>query len=329
MSEQAKFNEINQIFDNQFSSFKDKCFLMQQNIDKGNQCYGSFLENLTQIKQGIEDYHQYYEKEGNKFYNEHKNVEFQLKQATDFVTNSESYLNIAKEDIDKKRKHIEIAKKSMRTTMANLDGKKLSELKVQENPSLLNLFQTLYGVLYKAGKDEFNWAKFKKNALIKDKCDYFISKASNLDPLEVPKAKIDTLNSINQDEWLKKFVSENPKGDIVLDIMNYLEYIPECAKTIIEINELEQNTKKIKKELITRKYRVEILSKKLKILEDNYSQLTELHMKIMENKPDVLKLMGKVDEKSEELNLHSKKMIQEIHNVYDKDIQKVPSSLYE
>ena len=329
MSEQAKFNEINQVFDKQFSSFNDKCCLMRQNLDKGNQCYGSFLENLTKIKGEIEDYQQYYEKEGNKFYKEHKNVEFQLKQAIDFVTNSESYLNIAKEDLDKKSKHIEIAKASMRTIMGNLDSKKLRELKVHENSSLLNLFQTLYSILYKAGKDEFNWANFKKNILIKDKSDDFISKASNLDPLEVPKAKIDTLNSINQDEWLKKFVSENPKGGIVLDIMDYLEYIPECAKTIIEINELEQNTKKIKKELIMSKYKVEILRKKLKILDDNYSQLTKLHMKIMENKPDVLKLMGKVDEKLEELNLNSNKMIQEIHDIYDKDIQKVPNSLYE
>jgi len=30
-------------------------------------------------------------------------------------------------------------------------------------------------------------------------------------------------------------VSEDPKGDCVLDIMDYLEYIPECVKAETEV----------------------------------------------------------------------------------------------
>ena len=329
MSDQAKFDEINQMFEKEFLSFKNKCGLMQQNTTKGREFYKNFLENLVQVNQALDEYQRYYEIESKKFYDEHKIAEIQLKKDVDFATNSDKYILTAKEDLDKKKKHFEEVRTSMRTSITNINSKKLSDLKVQENPSLLNLFKTLYSVLYKAGKDEFDWVKFKKNALIKDKCNDFISRAGNLDPLEVPKEKLEYLNAIKQDDWLKKFMTEDPKGDSVLFIMDYLEYIPECVKTEIEIADLEHNMKNIKRDAITRKYKVEILTKKIKILEDNYDHLAELFKKIMENKPWVLELMKQVEEKYEELGIYANKLTQEIYEIYDKDIQKVPNSLYE
>ena len=329
MSDKAKIEEINQLFEKEFLNFKSKCAIMQQDTTKGREFYKNFLQNLVQVNQALDEYHQYYEIESKKFYEEHKTSELQLKKDIEFASNSDKFIAIAKEDLDKKKKHFEAVRTSMRTAITNVNSKKLSDLKVQENPHLLDLFKTLFSVLYKVGKDEFDWVKFKKNALIKDKCNDFISRASNLDPLEVPKEKLEYLNVIHQDEWLKKFASEDPKGDSVLDILDYLEYIPECVKTEIEIADLEQNMKNIKRDAITRKYKVEILTKKIKILEENYDYLAELFKKIMENKPWVSELTRVAEEKYEELGTYSNRLTQEIYEIYEKDIQKVPNSLYE
>jgi len=288
-----------------------------------------FSDSLIQINQVLQEYENYYALENKKFYEEHKATESQLKKDTEFVTNSDKYLNAAKDELLKKKKHLDTIKTSMRTAIASVNSKKLSELKVQENPSLLKLFRILFSVLYKAGMEEFDWSKFKKTVLIKDKCDDFISRAAALDPLEVPKPKLDELTAIKQDEWLKKFVSEDPKGDSVLDIMDYLEYIPECVKAETDILEIETNIKNIKRDAVTRKARIDISKKKIEILEENYNYLNESYKKISEHKVWVQELTVQVQDKLDELDRFSRKIVQEIHEAYDNNIRKVPDRCYE
>jgi len=58
---------------------------------------------------------------------------------------------------------------------------------------LNKLFTTLFTVLYKAPANDFNWLRFKKHVLKMDKCEDFISRAATLEPIEVPKDKLEEL----------------------------------------------------------------------------------------------------------------------------------------
>jgi len=90
----------------------------------------------------------------------------------------------------------------MKTAIAGCDGKKLAELNVDGEKILLDLFGTLFAVLYNAPRAEFNWKVFKDKALIKDKCEDFIGKASVLNPSEVPPNLLTDLEQIKANEAL-------------------------------------------------------------------------------------------------------------------------------
>jgi len=302
---------------------------MQQSASKGNEFYGTFLQSILQVNQILEEYARYYESENKKFIGEHQAAEAQLKKDAEFVTNSDSFLTKELEELIKKKKHLEKVRTSMRTAIANVNAQKLAKLKVQEKPFLKNLFQNLFSVLFKASKEEFNWDKFKKVVLLQDNCDDFISRAAALDPLEVPEIQIDELNKVRTDAELMRFASEDPNGDTVLDIIDYLEYIPECRRVEQDISKLETELKKIKRDSFTRKSRVEVMKKKKEILEGNFNELAELNKRIMDNKAWVDPLSKEIDQKCQELDGYSRKLTQEIHEIYDRDIQKVPNSCYE
>jgi len=328
-SEQAKIEELTKSFDHEFASFKNKCILMQQSAKKGKEFYGAFLDSLLQINQILEEYARYYDTEKDKFVSDHGGAEAQLKRDSDFLANSETFLKNQQEELVKKRKHLEKVRTTMRAAIGNVKASKLSKLRVPEKPFLKNLFQIIFSVLYRASKEEFVWEKFKKIALLQDNCDDFISRAAALDPLDVPQNQLEDLNKVRTDGELMRFASEDPNGDTVLDIIDYLEYIPECRRVEEEINKLEGQLKTIKRDSFTRKAKVEVTKKRIEILEGNYNELADLNKRILDSKSWVDPLVKEVQQKIKDLEGYSTKLTQEIQGIYEREIQKVPNSCYE
>jgi hypothetical protein len=327
-SDYKKIEELNATFEHAFESFKNKCLLMQQSSKQGKDFYDSFLQNLHKVNDIIVEYETFFAAEKKNFFDQTQKNEAQLLRDSEFIKNSKDYLDKADSELSKKRKHLETVKASMRTAIANINPTKITQIPVDGNPALKELFADLFVVLYKEPRNDFEWTKFKK-AILKDKCDDFIGRAASLDPLEIPEEELKKLQEIKQAQALKDFVNADPKGEAVLDVIDYLEYIPESVKAEKDIRELEINYKSIKKDTITRKTKSEILITKNRILETNYKALFEFNEKITQYRPLVEQLIDEVSKKLQDLNDYTHKLTTDIQTQYERDIRAIPTHLHE
>ena len=120
----------------------------------------------------------------------------------------------------------------MRQALAEMNYRKMERLEVND-PNLVNLFQFLHELLYKS--KDFNWKSFKEQAIVKDKLDDFKAKAAALDFGEFTEAQLKEVETIRSNTWLKDFIEKDPKAEPLLELFDYLDYIPACVSTQKEI----------------------------------------------------------------------------------------------
>lgn len=251
----------------------------------------------------------------------------QAKKDEEFHKNAEDYIHTKTEELSKAIKHFDALKAKMKEILNNLSSKKMSSLKVQENPELQNFFATIFEIFYKEKKEAFDWSKFKANAIVKDKCDDFSVRLSTFDFITLNDDLLQKLDQIKTNKVILDIINKDKNAENLLDILDYLEYVPEAFKTANTIDELEKGIKKIKAEdpiravrSVALKNKVEVLNADLQFLEENDKNFN----KFVNEFGDHLRQFDRVTDayKKHRTELHQN-VITPINN-----IQAVPKNIY-
>lgn len=175
--------------------------------------------------------------------------------------------------------------------------------------------------------EEFDWPRFKQHAIVKDKCDEFIVTLCNIDFATLDEDALAKLDKIKNNPSITKFANEDVKGENLLDLLDYLEFVPEAAKTQKAINELEKNIKKIKTDAPIRKERAIYQKDKAEKLDQDIKFLDEYDKKYAKYISDFTEHLNSYQKISEEYDQHRNFMIKNVIEKYNQ-IHSVPTKLY-
>jgi len=327
-NDKASIENLSLEFDKQLTILKDKYSSLGQSTDQEKEFYTAFTNNLSQLHDSLDDYEKHYQAESKTLYEEHKKSDALMNKDLEFYANAEKYLALANEELSKKKKSLSSAIKSMRASLSNCKGNILASFKVVETPSLFSMYSILHSILYNVKKEDFDWNSFKATALIKDRACDLIVRASTLDPMDVPKGHVEEIITYKLDDKLKKAINESINGDALLDVLYYLEYIPECHRIVAEIDEVGGNIEEIEKEIVMRKLKTELVKDRIEMLEETFKYLNDTY-EVTEHKTWIQDSLSQTKTEMERLDERKIKLPQEIQEIYEKGILKVPKELYE
>lgn len=202
----------------------------------------------------------------------------QTKKDGDFVQNSDKYVKSKHLDLKEKGKAIETIENNMKNVLNSISYKKLSDLDVPHVEPLQRLFKTLFVVLYGEKEEMFNWEEFHKQAFDVDKGQDFQRRLASFDVKNISPEVVQRFEKIKSDKAFQDWVITDKKGELLLDICEYIDYIPPLADQHREYRELERQVKDIENDARGRKIRFEAEKLAQQLNQDSQTDLHNLEV---------------------------------------------------
>eukprot|EP01016_Furgasonia_blochmanni_P011927 TRINITY_DN155_c0_g1_i6.p1 TRINITY_DN155_c0_g1~~TRINITY_DN155_c0_g1_i6.p1 ORF type:complete len:324 (-),score=75.97 TRINITY_DN155_c0_g1_i6:302-1273(-) len=205
--------------------------------------------------------------------------EQQLKKDEDFKRNSDTYFKGKGEELKERFKQIELVVASIRNAVNNIDPKTIVNMKVPANSPPDVFWKLLAKLLY---NEEQNWDAIKK--ILKDNGDEFKTKIIQFDIEHIDDGKLGIVEKIKGDDQFQNWVKNNKDGEYLLDLCEWLDYIPSCAAQYQEYNQAKVELQKIKNDLEVRTGRLEGLKQEIPLLKENLQVVENLMRQIEQMK---------------------------------------------
>lgn len=243
----------------------------------GDDYYQKLAAGISAVSNAFDELDTYYQKESEKLIKNQSELSEAVKRDSKFSEGAEDFLKSRTDELAKRIKHMDALQSKMKELLTNMNGKKLAALKVNKNPVLLQFFTTLFRAFYKEQTAPFEWEKFSQLAFVKDKCEDFVYKLVSSDFATLSDEQVNELLKLKNDEGLLKIGKEATNADNILDLINYLEYLPDAVKTQQDITDLKKEIEKIKHDVPHRKVKADLDSQRLKASDEMVKYIEDLH----------------------------------------------------
>jgi hypothetical protein len=326
-SDQGKAQSNEDDFNKVFKKLSESWKTAEVNYKDADTYFKNYQKNVSQIATLLDDLQTFNKDETERLYVHMEESKQNSKKDGEFSDKAEQFIQSNTEELAKKIKHLDALKTKMKEVLNNLNPKKLSDLKVNESSDLKEFFSTIFEIYYKGKKEAFDWSKFKTNAIIKDKCDDLSVRLCTLDFGALTEEKLAMIEKIKSSNSINKFASEDSKGENILDLLDYFEFVPEACKTQKAIEEIEKNIKKIKSDAPVRQVRAVYLKEKAELINSDIKFLEENDKKYTKFIEEFTTHCKKFDQVSDGYKQHRSGLMKNVVEKYNQ-VQAVPTKIY-
>ena len=306
---------LNQKLEATSANFKDR--------DRFYHEYANFISKLTGIFEGLQIYYQ----QNRLIYQSSK--EYSKTKVTsdlEFIENADKSIKDKTEELISKQSHLEDLIRRMETPLEVIDYKKVAKLDVQENESLNNFFTVFFQMYYGDSRESFDWAKFKKEDVQKEKLTDFKSRLIQADYTNFTPEQLDTLVRLKDDPEIFKLSKDKKLGAPIVDLLAYLNYVGDIVKTQEEIRTLQYDICVIKHDKPEREGRAEIEAHAMEVKQENIEYLEKMNNDFLER----AKVFGRLVRDTDEMIRTFKEERSEVAKIIAKEyweIQHVPENV--
>ena len=331
-SDKTNFEERTKHLEREHEEFTQKVQGLYE-LDKASESFfNEYLNNMNEVQRVLGEFREFTVKETTRLFSEQEAAKAKAVKDADFAKNSEKYLAAKKDELSKQRKQFDALKTNMRQSLSDINYKRLERLEINEH--FLKIFSTLYDVLYLSSnspadkpRESFDWAKFKAQAIIKDRLDDFKAKAAAMDFSELPEEKIAALKALISDPDIKQLIEKDIKAEPILEIYDFLDCIPAYIQSSQEIKTLQNNVSQIKRDTVTREIKVETSKLKSQDIEDLLKHLDSLSIDEIDSKLNIH--LAELHQNQDKYVAAKQKKLQDLKNHYNQEVLKVNPAIYQ
>jgi uncharacterized protein YoxC/Skp family chaperone for outer membrane proteins len=313
--------------DNEFVNLAKNIPQLQTNYQASDEFYSQYERNLNNLSAIFDDLKNFYKSETDNLSKMREQSRAGSKKELEFADKAEQFIKAKTDELTKKIKHNDALKAKMKEVLNGLVPKKVAKIPVDQHRELQEFWSTLFSIFYKGKPEEFSWERFKKTAIVRDKCDDFSVRLVSIDFANFDERMVADIEKIKADKWINKYANDDPNGENILDLLDYLEFVPETIKTQQTIKELEREIKKITMDAPTRKVKGNYLKSKVDMLTSDIDYLKQCNDKYSEIFTEFGDLQDKFSGQSHLYSSHREEFNAKVINEYDK-IRRVPANIY-
>jgi len=288
--------------------------------------YTSFISKLTGTFEALQIY---YQQNRTIYTNSAESSKNKEMEDLEFIRNAEGAIRARAEELVSKQNRIEDIKRRMRVPVEAIDYKKVAKFDVQDHESLNNFFTVFFQIYYGDSRESFDWKKFKKQVVVKEKLKDFQARLMNADYTNFTPEQIDTLVRLCDDPEIAKLAKDKKLGGPIINLLTFLGYVGDLAKTQEEIQALQYEICVIQYDTPKRGGRARIEAQKIDVKQENIAYLEDLNNKFLETAKVFGKLVEDTDGILRDFKEERKKVGEVIEKEYSKILQYVPESVYE
>lgn len=313
-----------------FSLYKDVSNQLRAtgiSYNKGDEFYREYTEFISKLTSTFENLQNFCQQQSASYTKTQEESRTKAKKDADFNKDSEEFIKTKTDELIKKNKFLDEVRGKMKESLSKLEPKKISKLKVKETPSLNNVFSTIYQIFYKDAKTPFDWAQFKKVAILKDNMEDFQNRLINVDFASLTPEQLQSLSNIKEDAWMKDYTVSNKEGGALLELLNYLEFVRDAGAAQAEIADLQDKIHRIKADAPKRGEQAKIEANVAETLTENIKHLDQINHRMIHSAEPFAEEVKRTDEMFHAYDQHKHKLQEVIRQEYPR-IQHVPRNLY-
>jgi len=330
-SAQTNFEEGTKQLEREYEAFDQRVNAVYQLDTTSENFFNDYISNMTEVQRVLSEFREYTVKETTRLFSEQEAAKAKAVKDADFAKNSEKYLSAKKDELSKQRKQFDALKTNMRQSLSDINFRRLERID-ERNPHFIRIFRVLYDVLYNTSnspdrpREDFNWEKFRAQAISKDRLDDFKAKAAAMDFSELPEDKIKALESLISDKEIKELIEKDVKAEPILEIYDFLDCVPAYIQSQKEIKTLQNNIAQIKRDTITREIKVETSKLKSQDIEDLLKHLDSLSVDDIDSRLNIH--LAELHQSQDKYAQAKIKKLQDLKHQYNQEVAKVDPDIY-
>ena len=166
----------------------------------------------------------------------------------EFLKNAEEFIKFKNNVVSDKKKFLMTLRATIYENFETVSYRQIAALKVKNNEHLTRFFATFFQTFYRESREQFDWKKFKTNLILKCEMEEFQERLIHTDFTSLTQFQIETLVKMKDDVWINNFISGKKEGEAIIELVNYLEFVPQLRKVQRDIQILEREIATVRRD---------------------------------------------------------------------------------